>query len=419
MIQLALFTGLGLLGYILSTQYNSNLAARNPREMFVDARETRPTIESADGHSDNVMVSQGMQGHNNMVPFYGAKVTQNMVAGSHSSILDTFSGTGKEQFQKREIASLYDVVPGTGLPFGNQNESDFYQSRMVAGMRMNNVFPVERVNVGPGLNDGYTNKPSGGYQQFNELQEYAKPRTTDEIRVANKPKLSYDKPVIPGSHYITNPGLQAPVNKNRPDTFAILTDNDGNMPYLNTTTGAQVAPAQFPAQIQKQQQRETTNIEYYGGGGAAFTFSSYVRAFTEPFEQFMKLTVGEWFGVGGGQGGAPEGNYLVDQYLEAYTNPGREASILTNYQAPGYIAVGTGANNYGAAKTNKDETQLVNIRQFVDPANVVPAVTDIQQIGVQKYNEPLQQDIEVTRMDSGILDAFRSNPYTHSLASVA
>ena len=419
MIQLALFTGLGLLGYILSTQYNSKLAKHNPREMFVDGRRSQPIAGFADGHDDRVQTTQEMKGHNNMVPFYGARVTQNMVAGAYSSILDSFSGTGKEQFQKREIASLYDVAPGMGLPFGNQNESDFYQSRQVAGMRMNNVFPVERVNVGPGLNDGYTNKPSGGYQQFNELQEYAKPRTTDEIRAANKPKLSYDKPVIPGSHYITNPGLQAPVNKNRPDTFAILTDSDGNMPYLNTTTGAQVAPAQFPAQIQKEQQRETTNIEYYGSGGAAFTFSSYVRAFTEPFEQFMKLTVGEWFGVGGGQGGAPEGNYLVDQYLQAYTNPGREASVLTNYQGPGYIAVGTGANNYGATKTNKDETQMVNYRQFVDPANVVPSVTDIQQIGVQKFNEPLQQDVEVTRMDPGILDAFRSNPYTHSLASVA
>ena len=420
MIQLALFTGLGLLGYILSTQYNLNFSGKkNPRELFVDARESRPTIVTADGQGDRALVTQAPQGHNNMVPFYGAKVTQNMMSGANGSILDSFSGTGKEQFQKREIASLYDVAPGMGLPFGNQNESDFYQSRMVAGMKMNNVFPVERVNVGPGLNDGYTNKPSGGYQQFNELQEYAKPRTTDEIRTANKPKLSYDKPMIPGAHYITNPGLQAPVNKNRPDTFAILTDSDGNMPYLNTTTGAQVAPAQFPAQIQKEQQRETTNIEYYGGGGAAFTFSSYFRAFTEPFEQFMRLTVGEWFGVGGGQGGAAEGSYVVDQYLEAYTNPGREASVLTNYQAPGYVAINNGSESFGAVKTNKDESQMVNIRQFVDPANVVPAGSSVQQIGVQKFSEPLQQDIEVSRMEPSLLDAFRSNPYTHSLASVA
>jgi hypothetical protein len=415
MIQIALFTGLGLLGYILATQYNST--RRNPKETFLTPRPLNK-------FNDSVQLTQAPQGHNNMVPFFGAKVTQNLQAGANNGILDSFAGSGKEHFQKREIASLYDVAPGMGIPFGNANESDFYQSRMVGGMRMNNVAPIEKQRVGPGINDGYTDAPSGGYQQFNELQEYIKPRTTDELRTANKPKLSYDMPVIPGAHYITNPGLQAPVNKNRPDTFAVLTETDsaGNvsMPYLNTTTGAQVAPAAFAAQIQKEQQRESTNIEYYGAGGAAFSFSSYVRAFTEPFEQFMKLTVGEWFGSGGGSGGAyPEGTYIVDPYLAAYTNPGREASMLTNYQGPGYIAVGTGASSYGAVKTNKDEEQLINIRQFVDPANVVGTAATALQIGAQKFLEPLQQDIEVSRIGSEILDAFRSNPYTHSLQSVA
>lgn len=410
MIQLALFTGLGLLGYILSTQYAKQ---KQPKETFLSPR---PTSQ----YNDQVEMTQAPQGHNNMVPFFGAKVTQNLQAGATSSILDTFSGTGKEFFQKREIASLYDVVPGVGLPFGNQNESEFYQSRQVAGMRANNVFPIERQRVGPGINDGYTDKPSGGFQQFNELQEFVKPRTTDELRTDNKPKVSYDQPIVPGSHYVTNPGLQAPVNRNRPDTFQVLVREDGTMPYLLTTGGAQVAPASYAPQIQKEQQRESTNTEYLGPGGAAFTFSNYVRAFTEPFEQFVKLTVGEWFGAGGGGSGAlPSSAYVVDQYLAAYTNPGREASVLTNYQGPGYIAVNTGADNYGAAKTNKDESMMVNIRQFVDPANVVPSAIDQQQIGAVKYNEPLQQDIAVTRIQPNILDAFRNNPYTQSLTSVA
>lgn len=412
MIQLALITGLGLLGYILATQYQDKTGVQ-PKETFLNPRPL-------DQYNDRVELTQAPQGHNNMVPFFGARVTQNLQGGANNGILDSFAGTGKEYFQKREIASLYDVAPGVGLPFGNANESDFYQSRQVAGMRMNNVFPVEQQRVGPGLNDGYTDKPSGGFQQFNELQQYAKPRTTDEIRVANKPKVSYDMPVIPGSHYITNPGLQAPVNKNRPDSFGILVREDGSMPYLLTTQGAQVAPATYDPQIMKEQQRESTNIEYYGAGGAAFSFSSYVRAFTEPFEQFMKLTVGEWFGTGGGTGGAyPEGTYVVDPYLAAYTNPGREASVLTNYQGPGYVAIASGAETYGAAKTNKDESMMVNIRQFVDPANVIPTSINQQQIGAVKYTEPLQQDIEVSRMEPSLLDAFRSNPYTQSLTSVA
>jgi hypothetical protein len=281
------------------------------------------------------------------------------------------------------------------------------------------VFPIEQTRVAPGVNDGYNNLGSGGYQQFNVTQEFAKPRTTDERRTANKPKLSYDSPVIPGSHYITQPGLQAPVLKNRPDTFQVLTDDKGELMYLNTTTGAQVAPASFPQQMFKEQQRETTNTEHYGAGGAAFTFANYIREFTEPFEQFMKLTVGEWAGPGGGQGAATEGSYLVDQYLQAYTNPGRELSSMTNYTTGGNIQVNAGEAQVGAVKVNKDEDMMIHARQFVDPANIVTTGASVQQQGTYRFNEPNPQDQQLKNMDPSILDAFRSNPYTHSLASVA
>jgi len=420
MIEVALFTGVGLLGYILATQYNDeskNKLQPQGREGFEDA--VSPP-RSAITQNDSVSYSQSDKGHNNMVPFFGAKVTQNMRAGATNSILDTFAGTGNEYFQKREVSSFYDVVPGQGLVFGNANESDFMQSRMVAGNNMKNVFPIEQTRVAPGINDGYNNLGSGGYQQFNATQEFAKPRTTDELRTANKPKLSYDSPVIPGSHFITQPGLQAPVLKNRPDTFQVLTDKDtGELMYLNTTTGAQVAPASFPEQMFKEQQRQTTSVEYYGSGGASFTFANYIREFTEPFEQFMKLTVGEWAGPGGGQGAVSEGSYLVDQYLVAYTNPGREASAMTNYTPGGYTAINGGEAQVGAVKVNKDEDMLINTRQHVDPANVVSQPSTTEQQGVYRYNEPLPQDQQIRNMDPSILDAFRSNPYTQSLTSIA
>ena len=393
------------MGYILATRQSPQ-----PKETFLSPR---PVSTSNDG----VELSQAPSGHNNMVPFFGARVTQNLQAGAHDSVLDTFSGTGKNQFDKREIASMYDVKSGMGLPFGNQNESDFLQSRQVTSLRMNNVFPVEPVRVGPGLNDGYTNLPSGGYQQFNELQEYAKPRTTDEIRTENNPKLSYNAPPVPGAFYITNPGLQAPVNKNRPDGFGILSKEDGSMPYLLTTGGVQVAPAAYAAQVMLEQNRETTSKEHFGGAGTGFTLASYVRAFTEPFEQFMRLTVGDW--MGGAGGGLPEGSYLVDQYRAAHQNEVREASVLTNYQAPGYLAIQAGADGYGATKVNKDESLMIQPRTFQDPAHYIPSVAHTQHQGVIKYTEPLPQGAQIQRMDSSLLDAFRSNPYTQSLHSVA
>ena len=413
MIEVALFTGVGLLGYILATQYKEE-SPLVIREGFTDVNTSQNTPIA---QNDSVAYSQDNKGHNNMVPFFGPKVTQNTQAAANSSILDSYAGTGSDYFQKREVSSFYDVVPGQGLPFGNQNESDFYQSRMVAGMNMKNVSPIERTYVAPGVNDGYNNLGSGGYQQFNATQEFAKPRTTDERRAANKPKLSYDSPVIPGSYFITQPGLQPPVMKNRPDTFQVLSDNNGEMLYLNTTAGAQVAPASFPQQMIKEQQRETTNLEYYGTGGASFTFANYIRAFTEPFEEFMKLTVGEWSGPGGGAGSANEGTYLADQYLVAYTNPGRELSSMTNYTPSGNIQMNAGEAQVGAVKVNKDEDMMINIRQFVDPANVVTTGATAQQQGVYRFNEPIPQDQEIKNMDPTILDAFRSNPYTQSLTS--
>ena len=86
---------------------------------------------------------------------------------------------------------------------------------------MKNVFPVNQVQVGPGINDGYTNLPSGGYQQ-DAMRDFALPKTTDEMRVVTKPKVTYSEDPVPGVNKITQPGIQAAVNKNKPDRFAIL-----------------------------------------------------------------------------------------------------------------------------------------------------------------------------------------------------
>jgi len=419
MIEVALFTGIGLLGYVLSTQYSAD--AKKKESFYAPPPQSAPPqkLGSSLPLTEQVQITANPKGHNNMVPFFGARVTQNMRGGANDSILDTFSGTGSEHVQKREVASFYDVTPGYGDPYGNPVESEFMQSRMVAGMSMKNVSPIERTYVAPGLNNGYTNTGSGGYQQFTDAQQFAKPRTTDELRVDNKPKLTYETPVIPGNYFVTQPGLQAPVLKNRPDTFNILTDEEGRLTHLNTAVGVQVAPASFPEQMFKEQNRESTSLEYYGVGGAEYSMANYIRSFTEPFEEFMKLTVGEWMGVAGGQGGLNEGTYVVDQYNEAYTNPGREASSMTFYTAPGGIAFNSGSDGVGAVKVNKDEDMMINTREVGSPANVVGSASTSQQQGEVSYTYTLPMDAEINRVDPAILDAFNANPYTHSLQSVA
>lgn len=298
-----------------------------------------------------------------------------MYSGATDHILDNHTGAGKEYTQKRETLSFYDTKPGTGNPFGNQVETDFEQSRMVTSMQTKNVFPIEQVHVAPGANDGYTNIGQGGFQQ-DQLREWALPPTTDEIRVASKPKLSYTQDPVPGVNVVTQPGIQAPVNKNKPDKFAIL-----GMDRANTAVGAQVAPRLHAEQPIKPQARDSTTVEYFGsGGGQEGLWASYIRSFTEPFQEFMKLTAEGRPGPAGVQGS------------------GHSAS----------------ADTY-SAQTRKDETVLSDAARFNAPKSAFTASSE--HLGSFKYNEPLQQDVHIERNHPGILDARHKNPLAIPLNS--
>ena len=385
-MEVALLLGLAALGYALAPQIArqqrelQEQRKRNPKETFISPADFKDV--------DEVNVVQSSEGHNNMVPFFGANVTQTTYNGATDGILDTYTGTGKNTFfHKEEAPAMFKPEAGTGLPWGKQVETDFEQSRMVTSLAMKNVFPIEPVVVGPGVNDGYTNLPSGGFQQ-DSIREFALPKTTDEIRVANKPKLTYSADPVPGSHYITDMGLQAPVKKNRPDRFQVLQAADGSLPHVNTTMGQQVASAIYPNQVMKVQNRESTSVEYETPAqSAAGGYLSYIRAFTEPFQEFMKLTVEGRPNVGGPVGGM-------------------------NGLSAGQQAVNV--------QTHRDENLLVNSRGFEAPLMTFGGqapTADLQ--GSVKYFEPLKEDINVVRNESSILDAFRKNPYTQSLQSSA
>jgi hypothetical protein len=364
MIELALLLGLGAVGYVLAVQ-------PPVQEEFV-SQQPRPTEQ----YTDNVVHSQKVNGHGNETPYFGARVTQSMYSGGTDTILDNHTGAGKEYFQKRETKSFFDVKTGVGNPYGQPVDSDFYQSRMVTGMNMKNTFPVDQVQVGPGANDGYTNIPKGGYQQ-DALREYSLPKTTDELRVVSKPKLSYELEPVPGANKITNAGIQAPVNKNKPDKFAVI-----GMDRANTAVGAQVAQAIYPQQPMKEQSRETTGVEYYGsGGGREGVWASYIRAFTEPYQEFMKLTA------------------------EGRPNPG---GLQGNGRS-------IGADMY-SAQTKKDESVLSDATRFNVPRQIMTAASE--HLGSYRFNEPLQQDINVARNDDYVIEAYKNNPYTQSLNSI-
>ena len=363
MIEVALLLGLGAVGYLLA---KDQIKITDSIENF-SVEEARPTEEI----KDDVVHSQSVAGHNNQTPFYGARVTQSMYSGATDQLLDNHTGSGKEYFQKREAKSFFDSKPGEGNPFGNPNESDFMQSRMVSGQNMKNVFPIEQTRVGPGANDGYTNIPKGGFQQ-DQLREFTLPKTTDEIRVETKPKLTYELPIVPGASKVSLPGIQAAVNKNKPDRFVLL-----GMDRVNTAVGAQTAPTIYAEQPYKPQARETTEKEYFGSaGGSIAILAPYVRAFTEPYQEFMRLT--------------------------AEGRPGPAGSSGTG--------VSIGAEHY-SAQSSRNEKAIVDAARFNPGGNVIASAGTVEHLGSYRFNAPLKEDAQAERIDPIYVKSLSSNPY--------
>ena len=342
MVEVALLLGLGAVGYMLAVGQ-----PKNERESFITSSVSPPVQEQR----DEIDHSQDRAGHNNEVPFFGARVTQSMYSGATEGILDTWTGAGKEYTQKREVKSFFDAKPGTGKPFRQPVETDFEQSRMVSGQNMKNVFPIQQVQVGPGADDGYTNLPKGGFQQ-DQLHNFMLPKTTDELRIETKPKLSFEPDPVPGKNFITQPGIQAAVTKNKPDKFAIY-----GMDRANTAVGVQTAPRIYAEQPMKIQARETTSTDYNGIAGGSAVFSSYVRAFTEPFQEFMKLTTE---GRPGPAGGATGTGFSV------------------------------GADAY-SIQTKKDESVLSDATRINPPVQRINAHTE--SMGSFSYKQPLDDDV--------------------------
>ena len=209
--------------------------------------------------------------HANMVPFFRGSPKQNMTDTANRNVLDTYTGGGAFQQQKREQGPMFESMKSpTGVPFGSEIATDYMQERVVAPTNRAGERPFEQVRVGKGLGQGFTSFPSGGYQQADSL-DYARPRSTDEIRTANNPKQTYEGVVVPGAHFVTNRGKLGEVRKNLPDKFYINEKGERNF----TTTGANLKATERPVQVLRETTRPETTQEYSGSAKSADFSATY------------------------------------------------------------------------------------------------------------------------------------------------
>jgi hypothetical protein len=199
--------------------------------------------------------------HNNMQPFFGSNVKQNLDEFSTRGIFENFTGTADSYQKKQETGQLFQPQKNMSNVYGTGNLDGYMYDRYYVSNIRSSETPIEKVYVGPGLNQGYTNEPSGGFQQP-DAQDYAMPKTVDELRVKTKPKISYYGRVVSGQK-IAKPSKIGTVYKNRPDTFYIQEPDR----YF-TTTGQVIAEAQRPCQILKYTNRKTTELKTRTGSAA-------------------------------------------------------------------------------------------------------------------------------------------------------
>lgn len=206
--------------------------------------------------------------HNNMVPFFGSKITQNSVNKGYENLLNNYTGVGNQENKKEGIAPLFKPEANMTHTYGAPNSTDFYQDRMknVLTSKMNNVKPWQEIQVGPGLNKGYTTEGSGGFNSGMEARDKYMPKRVDELRTVTNPKVQYAGQVL--GAYVgngsTNLGIHGKISKNRPDTYY---ENSSDRWF--TTTGIEKAQKARSDVILQPENRTTTTREYFGGGDRA------------------------------------------------------------------------------------------------------------------------------------------------------
>lgn len=209
--------------------------------------------------------------HANMVPFYRGTAKQNMSDTANRNVLDNYTGSGYFQQEKREQGPMFEQrKEPTGVPFGTEIATDFMQDHVVAPTNRAGERPFEQVRVGKGLGQGFTSLPSGGYQQADSLV-YARPRSTDELRTANNPKLTYAARTVKGAHFVSVPGKLGEVRKHLPDKFYLNKDGERNF----TTTGANLKATERPIEVLRETTRPETSVEYEGVAKSADFNATY------------------------------------------------------------------------------------------------------------------------------------------------
>jgi len=155
------------------------------------------------------------KGHNNMEPFFGGSVKQNLRVDANRTLLENHTGTNPNYKHKKEVKRMFPVVKNPyavgGMPVANNRETDRY----IPSIKKTNILPFEQKRVAPGLNKNMTEDTSniGFHDSYRPLgQGSYKP--VNELRV--NPKITYKGRITGEKFFVTKAEKARPVISRQP-----------------------------------------------------------------------------------------------------------------------------------------------------------------------------------------------------------
>jgi hypothetical protein len=319
--------------------------------------------------SGNYLASNDFK-HNNMVPFYGAKMRGQMYNSNNSeSVLDNMIGAGSQVISKVEQAPLFKPENNIQWTNGAPNMTEFYQSRQNNVLKNNMVKPFESVHVGPGLNQGYGSEGSGGFNSGLESREYWMPKSVDELRVDTNPRqeFSLENHQGPASTMVKQRGFMGVMEKHLPDAS-----------YENTpdrwlkTTGLEKASRNVAEEVFKNSNRIETTSFYAGSANSALKTASYTHGKVEDSKRQELKPLDTNHSCAAGKGPIHTTNHKI----ESFSNPKNNRSA--NNQPDSFGSSFNRAMTAAVAplldvfKPSKKEEHVSNIRVYGNVAGEVP-----------------------------------------------
>jgi len=347
--------------------FNQNIYEENVRKGVSVGRDPQQIYSLTGNYLDTDQFK-----HNNMVPFNGGKIKSNTFDNKYAEvILDNMVGNSSQTIKKVEQAPLFKPEANMNWTYGAPNNSDFFQSRVYPAMKNNNVKPFESMIVGPGLDQGYNAEGSNGFNSGMEARDKWLPYTVDQLRVATNPKLEYElkNHEGPAESTIKNVGILGRVEKQRPDTYFVNTQDR----WL-TTNGAEKRERLRPVEEMGVIRRNDIASDYLGPAGSVDRQATVAPSNYEPSKRvnLPEKDVNHCTAVG--RGPITDG----DKRLESYSK-----SLITNHRStikqPETMRSGF-SSAIGAViapfmdvlKPSRKEEIMGNVRVYGDVAPGVP-----------------------------------------------